>query len=223
MSRAATALGLTQPAVSNALSRLRFQLDDPLFIRSKNGMIHTQLSLDVAPRIDRAMGELTNFSLHGPGALPALSEIKRTFVISMSDLEECLFLTELVRSLTEKAPGITLEVHTYDASTALEELQLKRSDIVIAFVANPLKGVISHDLVHQDFVCVNSAGGRLASSRLTLTRYVDADNNIVAADQKGRRGVIDDRLTGWAGGEMSCWGCRIFYSAARWRPKPIAC
>ena len=61
----------------------------------------------------------------------------------------------------------------------------------------------------------------LIAHRISTLR--DADHIIVPADQKGRRGVIDDRLTGWAGGEMSCWGCRIFYSAARWRPKPITC
>jgi DNA-binding transcriptional LysR family regulator len=194
VSRAATALGLTQPAVSNALGRLRFQLDDPLFIRSKNGMIPTQLAVDVAPRVERAMGELKNITLHGPSELPALSEIKRTFVISMSDLEECLFLTELVRTLAEKASGITLEVHTYDANTALEELQLKRSDIIIAFVATALKGVVSHDLVHQDFVCITSTGNRQVSSRLSLGDYLEADHIIVAPDQKGRHGVIDDQL-----------------------------
>ena len=70
VSRAAQSLGLTQPATSNALTRLRSQLGDPLFVRSKNGMLATKFAAEMAPVIERALADL-----HGvarDGAVPGI-------------------------------------------------------------------------------------------------------------------------------------------------------
>ena len=100
---AARALGLTQPAASNALSRLRRQLGDPLFLRSRDGMVATKFADDIAPRVERAVEDLRAMGDQRGGELPPLASLRRQFTIAMSDLEETLFLPSLIRGLGREA------------------------------------------------------------------------------------------------------------------------
>ena len=65
VSQAAQSLGLTHPAASNALTRLRGQLGDQLFVRSKNGMLPTRFATEMAPVIARALSDLADVTSQG--------------------------------------------------------------------------------------------------------------------------------------------------------------
>jgi len=199
VSQAARSLGLTQPATSNALTRLRGQLGDPLFVRSKNGMLPTRFAVDMAPVIERALADLHSVARAGDVHDVALTDLKRNVVIVMSDLEEALFLTDLIGGLAQAAPEVSVEVRPFRRDTLQDELELARVDFVLAHLVMPIKNLVSQHLAKLDFACVvrrdhpAAIGSR---SVISLDRYLDLGHVLVAPDLGGRRGVIDDHLRG---------------------------
>ncbi len=199
VSRAAENLGLTQPATSNALTRLRAQLGDPLFVRSKNGMLPTQFAKEMAPVIEQSLSGLKSVSRAGDDDSVDLKRLKRNFTIVMSDLEEVLFLSDLVQGLAAAAPAVSLEVRPFRRDNLQDELELERVDFVLANVRFPIKNVVSRRMTQQDFVCVMGRRGRRggegqALETIALEDYLARGHILVSPDLGGRRGVIDDHL-----------------------------
>ncbi len=193
VTKAAQSLGLTQPATSNALSRLRGQLGDPLFVRSKNGMLPTRFARDMAPVVARALADLDAVGSAGETSVD-LAELRRHVVLMMSDLEEVLFLDDLVRSLARRAPRVTLEVRAFRRDVLQEDLELEKLDFVMANLLAPIKNLTSRRLCWQDFVCVRRRRRGRRDEAISLADYVAHGHILVAPDLGGRRGVIDDHL-----------------------------
>ena len=196
VSLAADSLGLTQPAASNALTRLRGQLGDQLFVRSKNGMLPTKFATAMAPVIERALADLQDVALDSPDRGIALSGLKRNFTFVMSDLEEVLFLTDLVGGLAVSAPKVSIEVRPFRSDILQDALELERVDFVIAHLTMPFKNLVSRPLADLDFVCVLRPGHPAVGKcgAMDLEAYLDQGHVLVAPDLGGRRGVIDDHL-----------------------------
>ena len=202
VSQAAQSLGLTQPATSNALTRLRSQLGDPLFVRSKNGMLATKFASEMAPVIERALADLQGVARQGAVHGIELADLKRNFTFVMSDLEEALFLTDLIGGLAVAAPEVSIEVRPFRSDLLQDALELERVDFVLAHLTMPLKNLVSRHLAKLDFVCVMrpdhpaNAGGTDTGvpATIPLVRYLDLRHVLVAPDLGGRRGVIDDHL-----------------------------
>src|SRR5437588_6018226 len=104
---AAAGLGLTQPAVSNALSRLRKVFGDALFVRTPNGMDATPFARELAEPVRQALALLESALAHGPGFDPASAT--RAFRFYMSDLGQIEFLPPLVERVLRDAPNVRLE------------------------------------------------------------------------------------------------------------------
>lgn len=194
VSRAAEALGLSQPATSNALTRLRRQLGDPLFLRTRAGMLPTRFAHEIAPEIERSVVALGAVVRDRSTELPAIGTIKRHFTIVMSDLEETLFLPELVGRLAVEAPGLTTEIRAFHRETLSDDLERGRVDFVLAHLPTTTKNVRSRHLSRQEFVCVARPGHPGLDGSLALERYAALGHILVAPDRGGRRGVIDETL-----------------------------
>src|SRR5258708_12178086 len=104
---AAVRLGLTQPAVSNALARLRVLFDDALFVRTPGGMDATPFARELGEPVRQALALLESALAHGPGFDAATSS--RAFRFYMSDLGQIEFLPPLIERLQRLAPGVRLE------------------------------------------------------------------------------------------------------------------
>ena len=114
VSRSAAALGLTQPAVSNALRRLRSLLGDDLLVRTAGGMRPTPYAERLAGPLAQALGALEGALSTREQFDPAASE--RRFTLALSDVGEIYFLPVLMPALATEAPGVTLRVllvHTF--------------------------------------------------------------------------------------------------------------
>jgi DNA-binding transcriptional LysR family regulator len=109
---AAAGLGLTQPAVSNALSRLRKLFGDALFVRTPAGMDATPFARQLAEPVRQALALLESALAHGPGFEPASST--RAFRFYMSDLGQIEFLPPLIERVQKLAPGVRLEAVALD-------------------------------------------------------------------------------------------------------------
>jgi len=107
ISHAAGQLAMSQPAVSNALARLRDLLDDPLFVRAKGGVEPTTRAKALIDPIREALG-LIGLHIGSPDAID-LASCRRMFRISTMDALEPLLIPPLLNIIAKRAPGITIE------------------------------------------------------------------------------------------------------------------
>src|SRR5688572_9854037 len=149
---AAARLDLTQPAVSNALARLRRMLDDALFVRTAEGMRPTPYAQGLADPVRQALGLVETALARPAGFEPATSV--RTFRFHMSDIGEMVFLPALVERLQRVAPGVRVEV----TPLALEEITdaLASGALDLAVGALPgLAGLVrTRNLLQDPYVCL---------------------------------------------------------------------
>src|SRR5437763_2064106 len=129
---AAARLGLTQPAVSNALARLRALFGDALFVRTPAGMEATPFARGVAEPVRQALALLDSALAHGPGFDPATAT--RPFRFYMSDLGQVEFLPPLVERVQREAPGVRLEAAALDVEDIADALGTGALDLAIGFL-----------------------------------------------------------------------------------------
>ena len=109
LTKAAEVVGITQPAVSNALSRLREKFEDDLFVRTGSGMVPTQKTENIIKDIQNAL-QLMQKSVNEPDEFdPATSQ--KTFRISLGDINEGRILAILISKIEKLAPNIKLECY----------------------------------------------------------------------------------------------------------------
>src|ERR1700722_5928174 len=129
VTRAAERNGLSQPAVSKALNRLRYLFDDPLFIRRDRGMEPTARARELAGPIHGALAEISR-TLTLPAAFEP-SIVKATIKIATIDIYHTRLLPSLVQHLRQHAPFVDLQVRANDCAYLHE--QLAPGEVHIAF------------------------------------------------------------------------------------------
>jgi DNA-binding transcriptional LysR family regulator len=182
LSRAALRVGLSQPAMSRALARLRTTFADELFVRTPAGMIPTARADALAPRVHDLLAA-ADALVRAPDFDPA--RLVRTFVIAAAGFAETQFLPPLVASLAREAPGVSITVRPVGGG--LED----RVDLVIA-IRDTLPNDARHvQLYIESFACAVREDH--PCKRLTLARYVKLAHLVVApGDRPGGR--IDSAL-----------------------------
>lgn len=187
---AAHRLGLSAPAVSNALARLRRSTGDELFTRTAQGMQPTPHALGMAATVRQALAALEQ-TLARPAAFdPASSE--RVFRVAMTDIGEIVFLPTLMRALQEEAPRVQLATVRNTAVDTRAEMALGGIDLAVGWLPDLAAGFHQRRLFEQRYVCLMAAGNPLAKGRLTLDRYRQARHALVVAEGTGHDRV--DRL-----------------------------
>src|SRR5436305_12001104 len=129
---AAPRLGLTQPAVSNALGRLRALFGDALFVRTPVGMEATPFARGVAEPVRQALALLDSALAHGPGFDPASAT--RAFRFYMSDLGQIEFLPPLIERVQQRAPGVRLEAVALEVEDIAAALGAGSLDLAVGFL-----------------------------------------------------------------------------------------
>lgn len=129
VSRAAERLSLSQPAVSNALNRLRELLDDPLLVRVGRAMQPTARALELEAPIREALQRIQQ-SLSGGERFDAARSRQR-FTIALTDYAELLCMPKLLQSLGNEAPGMALDVRHLSPSLPVEALDKGDLDLVL--------------------------------------------------------------------------------------------
>ncbi|MEP6791645.1 MAG: LysR family transcriptional regulator [Ramlibacter sp.] len=202
LTRAGRKLAMTQPAVSNALGRLREALGDKLVTRSGYGIEPTARALALWPSVADALRQL-EASL-APGDFTA-SEAGNTFVLAMADATAAELMPGLVEIIEQDAPGVSMRVlplTTRDPRRLLDEGQM---DLAVGFFPAVLADLASqqqsgsmaafdHQRLYDGvYVCVMRKGNALARGPMTLNRYCAAHHLLVSFS--GRPfGFVDEAL-----------------------------
>jgi DNA-binding transcriptional LysR family regulator len=128
VTRSAEALGISQPAMSNGLQRLRKLFNDPLLVRTGNGMSPTERARNLQPQIREIVASVEKAVDSEQEFEPARAN--RVFRISVSDYTESTLVPQLLRFMRSRAPNITLDFLT-PSDVTYEDLEHGKVDMVI--------------------------------------------------------------------------------------------
>jgi DNA-binding transcriptional LysR family regulator len=188
---AAARLGLTQPAVSNALARLRKVFGDALFVRTPRGVDATPFARELAEPVRQALALLESALAHGPGFDPATSA--RAFRFYMSDLGQVEFLPPLVERVQRVATGVRLEAVALDLEHIGDELAAGALDLAVGFLPGLGPPLRRRALFRDPYVCLVRADHPLVAKGLTRRRFLEASHALVTYRGGGHR-VIEEAL-----------------------------
>lgn len=147
--RAAERLGLSQPATSHALTRLRLALGDPLFVRASGGVAPTAKASQFARQVDAAL-KLLDAAIHEAEAFdPARS--RRRFTVHMSDIGADEFLPQMMAAVGEQAPGVQLEAVQLEPAAIGPALEDGRLDLALGYLPT-LVGTEHAPLLEERYV-----------------------------------------------------------------------
>ncbi len=191
VSAVAEALGLTQPAVSNALARLRRLFGDELFLRTSAGMVPTPRAEQLAAPVGEALALIHRGLNPQRGFEPAQAE--QSVTIGMTDIGEIVFLPALVERLRRAAPGLVLSTVRNTAVNLKEEMEAGKVDLAIGLLPQLKGGFFQRRLFSQRYVCLFRRGHRLDRKRLTLADFRAAEHLVVVSAGTGH-GRVDERL-----------------------------
>jgi DNA-binding transcriptional LysR family regulator len=185
VSRASESLGISQPTASYLLGKLREQLGDPLFLKSKTGMTPTPRTLSVYEQTRRGLDALdaafspTNFD-------PASSD--RMFRLAMSDIGEMVFLPPVIRELNAIAPAVSIEISQIPLAQLPRALDLGDVDFGIGNLPEICSQTAHTTAFKEHYVCVGRRDHPLGKS-MTRKAFEQARHVIVTSPFTGHHVV----------------------------------
>ena len=150
--KAAKRLGITQPSVSQSISKLRDIYNDPLFIRERLGVRPTAFALEIYPDIADAILKLDALSAIRTRFDPSLS--KRVFKISTISLFEHTLIPELFKVIESEAPNVTILVDNHSTKETKDMLRLGSIDLSIEGSSETEPSIHSHRVYDDELVVV---------------------------------------------------------------------
>lgn len=176
VSKAALQLNVTQPAISNALARLRQHFEDPLFVQSGREMMPTDLALRLAQPIHKVLSDAQIIAEARPGFDPATA--RRRFSVAVSDYEANTLMPEVARQLEKLAPNVSMALRQtvspseLDAPHISELLERRGNDCVILPKQLASAQFPSEALYQEGFVCITWSENSHVKNNLSLTQYL---------------------------------------------------
>ncbi len=201
VTRAAEELGISQPAMSNSLRRLRDLFDDPLLVRTSDGMTPTDRALELQPLVRNVLAAAELAVLPKTVFKPGASD--RIFRIMASDYTEATLLPKLLQRLRREAPGIRLDIMT-PSDVSFHDVERGKVDLVINRFDSLPQSFHQVHLWDDSFSCVMRADNP-AIRGWNLQRYL-AGNHVwvsktgmgvgvgMSPDDVQRLGWVDEAL-----------------------------
>ncbi|WP_027014402.1 LysR family transcriptional regulator [Comamonas composti] len=223
LTRAARKLAITQPAVSNALRRLRETLGDELLVRQGHGVEPTPRALALWPVVREALQQLEQTL--APGAFDAATA-NTSFVLAMADATAATLMPPLFGILDREAPGIGIRVLPLTTRDPRALLDAEEADMAVGFfpavladlTARAQSGALvafdSRRLYDGEYVCMMRCGHPLADQPLTLERYCAARHMLVSFSGRSF-GFIDEALASRGHSRQVVLTVNQFFTAAR--------
>lgn len=182
VTRAAEDVGLSQPAMSHVLARLRRALGDDLLVRGPSGLALTSRAEEIAPHVTAILN--TAKTIYRPPAFE-LSKVHRTLRLAGCDWHSILFAPDLMKRIREQTPGIELSIesYTHDVFNRLAEGAV---DLVFFNTQTPLPpGVVSTIVGEDRYTLVMREGHPAARKKWTLADYAKWESVVVSLTGDG--------------------------------------
>ncbi len=169
VSRAAERMGLSQPAMSEALARLRDRFADPLLVRGREGMQPTPRALDLAPQVHEIVERMRLLTGSAETFDPARCTTR--FRLATSDYSQFLLMPRLTEVLATDAPGVSVDVLPVNIRRVEEALDLGEIDIAVAYFVDPPAALKRRPLFDEHYVGVARKGHPGIHPTLTAEQY----------------------------------------------------
>lgn len=190
ISRAADRLGLTQPAVSTAVSRMRVVWSDPVFVRRGRQIEPTSYALSLWDQIRDPLYQLTS-ALDTAKFEPVTA--RRTFRVAVTDLILELIWPSLVCELKRCAPGVDLHAVPFAPNTVVQNLREANVDLAVGLFQEHEPSLRSIWLFDTGYVLAMRANHPLSFQDVDLQRFVSAEH-LMASMSGDSNGVVDQAL-----------------------------
>ena len=189
LTRAGQIVGITQPAVSKALARLREAFNDQLFMRTAQGMVPTPMAQNIIGPVRQALQLLRTSVQESRSFNPA--QANKTYRISMTDLSEAVMLPALFQRLRRLAPNVHIESFLAKRRETTKELAAGRLDFAVDAPINTDPQVRHVKLYEDEYVCAMRRGHPLSSrDKLSLEEYL-ALTHIHISTRRAGLGHVD--------------------------------
>lgn len=194
VTRAANRIAMSQPAVSNALARLRHTFKDELLVRTANGMEPTPRALELADAVRSIVQQSARLMSSDVSFASRTSD--RVFTARMSDMVGFLFLPRLLERLRKEAPGISLNIVHLSPEQTLKSLEADQLDFAVSMELKHPSTIRSVPLLDDRMVCVARRGHPFLVGKPSLARYLACQHVRIAispADLRFVDGVLADQ------------------------------
>jgi DNA-binding transcriptional LysR family regulator len=196
VTRSAAHLGITQPAMSNGLRRLRTMFNDPLLIRTSEGMTPTERALQLQPIVRDVLAGV-ELAIEPKGVFSALSA-NRVIRVMASDYAESTLIPALLTRLAVEAPEVTLDILT-PSDVSLEDVEQGRVDMLLNRFDEMPASFHRAQVWQDDFSCLLSVDNPL-NEHFDLDGYLDGRHVWVSKTGMGASvgmDPLDSRRLGW--------------------------
>ncbi len=193
VTRAATQVGVSQPAMSAALSRLRQRFGDPLFLRSADGLLPTARARDLSEPIAQALRQIESMLVNKPQFVPEKASL--TFKLGLSDYPAFVLLPSLLQALGTKAPGVSLNVHAFNnRDQAVDLLDAGAIDVAIGVPPTHADGrIMTQPVIRDEFVTIISNDHPVAKRGMSMKNYL-ALQHVLVSPEGELYGIVDQAL-----------------------------
>ncbi len=181
VTRAGESIGLSQPATSNALARLRTLTKDELFVRSSGKLHPTPVAIALAREIQPALEQIQTALSPVPSFDPLTSD--RVFNIGMSDYVGLVLLPRLLAKLETEAPHVKIQVKSGDRQLRLALLDSGEIDLLCGLIPEQIAWHEKQLLFQERFVCVCRSERSFIGDALSLQEYVNAAHLLVSVQE----------------------------------------
>ena len=178
VTRAAAEVGLSQGAMSHALTRLRTFFEDPLFVRTATGMEPTRKATQLGVTITEVMTALRERVVSQASFDPATAQ--RMFVICMTDMGELVFLPPLVRRLREVAPHCSVRSVQVPLEDIEATLAAGDADLALGSVRAAPDGLYQQQLFQHTFVTMVSVHNKAIGRTISRAQFERAPQIVVS-------------------------------------------
>ncbi len=192
LTKAAHVVGITQPAVSNALSRLREKFNDELFIRTGSGMVPTQKTENIIIDVQGALA-LMQQSVNEPDTFEP-KQSSRTFKLSLGDISEGRVLPFLMQEIYKNAPKISVGSYGYNRSEQVHALSTNNLDFVVDPIIPASDEINSYKVFEDDYVVAHREGHPISEIKNLTVKDILAQRHLNVSARKRGLHLIDVEL-----------------------------
>ena len=169
VSKAAKQMHVTQPAMSNALAKLRKLFGDPLFVKTQEGVAPTPKALELMAPVRQALAGMEEIFSTTGNFDPASARVRLT--VTATDYVDFVLMPKLVPHLEKHAPGLDIDIRVANRDMADEWLEHGEIDFRIGWVRRPLPKLHARALYRDTFVCLVRRDHPLIKTKLTAEDY----------------------------------------------------
>jgi len=199
VTRAGSAIGLSQPAMSAALAKLRVLFNDPLFVRTSSGMSPTALALELAGPVHQVLDTVKSDILQKSSFNPARTE--RGFGLITPDIGEFALLPKIFTRIAVDAPHAKLRAMSMPATATAQALEAGEADLAVGYFPD-LTGASFYQqrLFRNAYICMVRANHPRIGERLSLKQFVEGAHAVVRPEGRNhifevflqQRGIVRD-------------------------------